>query len=185
MKFEGFVVFGSHLRRKFAWNHLDSLSSYGPYGTKYCSSLPFAFSWSIWMLARHKENGENLESYICVTATRWIKENQIVGGLVDYVENSFWIVILICCCIDGTVRHYEVVYLIHEKHDEEVENVNSKVQGTPVFPLSVLSTFVFLNIFTFAWLVVLILFFHFYLWSVIGIKKKSSKYIQILIYRCL
>ncbi|RVW26453.1 30S ribosomal protein S6 [Vitis vinifera] len=26
------------------------------------------------------------------------------------------------------VRHYEVVYLIHEKHDEEVENVNSKVQ---------------------------------------------------------
>ncbi|CBI22849.3 hypothetical protein VitviT2T_006155 [Vitis vinifera] len=26
------------------------------------------------------------------------------------------------------MRHYEVVYLIHEKHDEEVENVNSKVQ---------------------------------------------------------
>lgn len=29
-----------------------------------------------------------------------------------------------------TVRHYEVVYLIHEDRVEEVENVVSKVQGT-------------------------------------------------------
>ncbi|XP_073283024.1 protein REGULATOR OF FATTY ACID COMPOSITION 3, chloroplastic-like [Primulina huaijiensis] len=28
----------------------------------------------------------------------------------------------------GQMRHYEVVYLIHEKHEEEVENVNLKVQ---------------------------------------------------------
>ncbi|MFQ6652978.1 hypothetical protein Gotur_024606, partial [Gossypium turneri] len=26
------------------------------------------------------------------------------------------------------MRHYEVVYLVHEKHDEEVESVNEKVQ---------------------------------------------------------
>lgn len=31
------------------------------------------------------------------------------------------------------MRHYEVVYLIHEKHDEEVGSVNEKVQGHPVF----------------------------------------------------
>ncbi|KAE8724655.1 Chaperone DnaJ-domain superfamily protein isoform 1 [Hibiscus syriacus] len=28
----------------------------------------------------------------------------------------------------GRLRHYEVVYLIHEKHDEGVEKVNEKVQ---------------------------------------------------------
>lgn len=27
------------------------------------------------------------------------------------------------------MRHYEVVYLIHEDHKDEVENVNTKVQG--------------------------------------------------------
>lgn len=40
-----------------------------------------------------------------------------------------------------TGRHYEVVYLIHEKHEEEVGSVNEKVQGDfwPFF--SALSTF--------------------------------------------
>lgn len=28
------------------------------------------------------------------------------------------------------MRHYEVVYLIHQDHVDEVENVNTKVQGT-------------------------------------------------------
>lgn len=28
-----------------------------------------------------------------------------------------------------TVRHYEVVYLIHEDREDEVESVNAKVQG--------------------------------------------------------
>lgn len=32
------------------------------------------------------------------------------------------------------VRHYEVVYLIHEKHAEEVESINEKVQGEICFP---------------------------------------------------
>lgn len=29
----------------------------------------------------------------------------------------------------SAVRHYEVVYLIHEKYVDEVESVNLKVQG--------------------------------------------------------
>lgn len=37
---------------------------------------------------------------------------------------SWFIVFLL-----DTVRHYEVVYLVHEKHAEEVESVNEKVQG--------------------------------------------------------
>lgn len=28
-----------------------------------------------------------------------------------------------------SVRHYEIVYLIHEKHEEEVAAVNQKIQG--------------------------------------------------------
>ncbi|CAH8374388.1 unnamed protein product [Eruca vesicaria subsp. sativa] len=30
---------------------------------------------------------------------------------------------------DEEMRHYELVYLIHEKHADEVENVNEKFQG--------------------------------------------------------
>lgn len=36
---------------------------------------------------------------------------------------------LLTATIFSTVRHYEVVYLIHEDHKDEVENVNTKVQG--------------------------------------------------------
>lgn len=36
----------------------------------------------------------------------------------------------------SAVRHYEVVYLIHEKHAEEVESINEKVQGEICFPFS-------------------------------------------------
>lgn len=34
------------------------------------------------------------------------------------------------------MRHYEVVYIIHEKHEEEVGSVNEKVQGDalPFYP---------------------------------------------------
>ncbi|KAK6930317.1 hypothetical protein RJ641_004411, partial [Dillenia turbinata] len=35
------------------------------------------------------------------------------------------------------MRHYEVVYLIHEKHFEEVESVNTKVQGNIYISISI------------------------------------------------
>lgn len=37
--------------------------------------------------------------------------------------------LMMCSLMFFVVRHYEVVYLIHEKHAEEVESVNEKVQG--------------------------------------------------------
>lgn len=40
-----------------------------------------------------------------------------------------WIIL----SLDSTVRHYEVVYLIHEMHAEEVGSVNEKVQGDPFY----------------------------------------------------
>lgn len=48
------------------------------------------------------------------------------------------------------MRHYEVVYLIHEKHEEEVGSVNEKVQGNTYFYLSVsahILTILFTSIF--------------------------------------
>ena len=44
-------------------------------------------------------------------------------------ENSYLYILWIILSLVSTVRHYEVVYLIHEKHEEEVESVNEKVQG--------------------------------------------------------
>lgn len=35
------------------------------------------------------------------------------------------------------MRHYEVVYLIHEKHEEEVGRVNEKVEGKYPSPFSI------------------------------------------------
>jgi hypothetical protein len=35
----------------------------------------------------------------------------------------------ILCFFAFAVRHYEIVYLIHEDHEEEVAAVNEKVQG--------------------------------------------------------
>lgn len=45
------------------------------------------------------------------------------------IENSYLYILWIILSLVSTVRHYEVVYLIHEKHEEEVESVNEKVQG--------------------------------------------------------
>lgn len=36
-------------------------------------------------------------------------------------------------CVSYAVRHYEVVYLIHEDHKEEVESVNMMVRGVYCF----------------------------------------------------
>lgn len=35
----------------------------------------------------------------------------------------------ILCFFAYAVRHYEIVYLIHEQHEEEVAAVNEKIQG--------------------------------------------------------
>ena len=45
------------------------------------------------------------------------------------------------CFFNHTVCHYEVVYLIHEKHAEEVAAVNEKVQSNLSLYIFLLSFF--------------------------------------------
>lgn len=61
--------------------------------------------------------------------------------LIDAVFMFTYLVLLISeidsvsyCLHVCTVRHYEVVYLIHENHKDEVEQVNTKVQGDLCLP---------------------------------------------------
>lgn len=64
----------------------------------------------------------------------------------DLCANILWFFV----CFIFAVRHYEVVYLIHEKHAEEVGSVNEKVQGNTYFYLSVsahILTILFTSIF--------------------------------------
>lgn len=53
--------------------------------------------------------------------------------MIDICSLSYYLFLLVYA-----VRHYEVVYLIHEKHAEEVGSVNEKVQGDLPHPISLL-----------------------------------------------
>lgn len=57
----------------------------------------------------------------------------VLHYLYMYVLHSF----------DHTVRHYEIVYLIHEKYAEEVAAVNEKVQSNPSIYIFIYLSFSF------------------------------------------
>lgn len=66
------------------------------------------------------------------STSKWENERAFYQSLSNSHGASEVLYLTILCFFACAVRHYEVVYLIHEKHEEEVAAVNEKVQGNPL-----------------------------------------------------
>ncbi|XP_059457210.1 protein REGULATOR OF FATTY ACID COMPOSITION 3, chloroplastic-like isoform X2 [Corylus avellana] len=143
-----FVITNCCSSPKFQNPCMKFANGYSPFtfsGQFTTQKLPIGLRGSVIVRANknHKNKKEDTHSFVpkqdeatgffpeAVLLKEKVQDGQLLPEFADAEEQSLYETLMLDLeseTVLEQMRHYEVVYLIHEKHEEEVESVNEKVQ---------------------------------------------------------